>query len=88
MFTAASIGGFRFRGFAQRPAIGTRGGILLLWDENLLDVNDIVATNYCLSASVRIRSSGICFKATTVYDPTDQASKDAFFAEIIAHKPL
>ena len=24
MFTAASIGGFRFRGFAQRPAIGTR----------------------------------------------------------------
>jgi len=29
-FTAAYLGGFRLRSFAQLPAVGTRGGILML----------------------------------------------------------
>lgn len=87
-FIAASLGGNRLRNFAQRPASGTRGGILMLWDENLLDVSDIVSSTYCLSAMVRIRASGTSFKITSVYGPTDSASKDAFFAELISHKPL
>lgn len=60
----------------------------MLWDGNLLDVTDIVASTYCLSAMVRIRETDVCFKATSVYGPTDSACKDAFFAEMISHKPL
>lgn len=76
-FTAIFLGGNRLRGFAQRPASGTRGGILMLWDELLLDVSDIVVSPYCLSAFVRIIATGVCFKITSVYGPTDHACKDA-----------
>ena len=88
MFIAASTGGNRLRGFAQRPAEGTRGGILLLWDQGLLEVSDIATSSYCPSATVRIRDTGATFKTTSVYGPTDSACKDAFFAELLSHKPL
>ena len=80
-FIAASLGGICLSGFAQRPAEGTRGGILLLWDQGLLEVSDIATSSYCLSATVRIRDTGATFKTTSVYGPTDSACKDAFFAE-------
>jgi hypothetical protein len=40
-FDAAYIGGHKLRGFAERPAIGTRGGILLLWDESVVQMSNI-----------------------------------------------
>jgi exonuclease III len=55
-FTACFLGGYRLKSFAQRSAIGTRGGILLLWDDDVLQVSDIVATEFCLSASLLIRA--------------------------------
>jgi hypothetical protein len=39
--TAALIGGFRMKGFAHKPAVGTKGGILVLWDESVVDATDI-----------------------------------------------
>jgi exonuclease III len=42
-FDASYIGGYRLWGFAERPATGTRGGILLLWDENIVQMSNIVA---------------------------------------------
>lgn len=86
-FVAAFLGGNRLQSFAQRPALGTRGGILLLWDDNVLDVSDITTSTYCLSGMVRIRATDVCFRVTSVYGPTDHACKDAFFAELISHKP-
>ena len=86
-FIVASLGGNRLGGFAQRAANGTRGGILLLWDENLLDAFDFVTTAYCISATFCIRASGSCFKLTSVYGPTDSSCKDAFFAGLLSHKP-
>jgi exonuclease III len=86
-FTAAFLGGYRLKSFAQRPALGTRGGILLLWDDAALHVTNIVATEFCLSASVQSRLTGIAFKVTSVYGPTSYARKDDFFNELIAQKP-
>uniref|UniRef100_A0A452ZBI5 Endonuclease/exonuclease/phosphatase domain-containing protein n=1 Tax=Aegilops tauschii subsp. strangulata TaxID=200361 RepID=A0A452ZBI5_AEGTS len=34
-----------------------------------------------------IRASGSCFKLTSIYGPTDSSCKDAFFAELLSHKP-
>ena len=51
-FTAAYLGGGRLRGYAQRPALGTRGGILLLWDENFVNICDVEVTEFCLSAKI------------------------------------
>lgn len=38
-FTAILLGGNRLRSYAQRPAIGTRGGMLMLWDDQSVDVS-------------------------------------------------
>jgi hypothetical protein len=46
-FTASYLGGFCLKNFAQRPATGTGGGILL-W----VHVTNIVALEFSLSASI------------------------------------
>jgi exonuclease III len=86
-FTACFLGGFRLKSFAQPPAIGTRGEILLLWDEDVLHVTEVVATEFCLSASVHIRATDVAFKITSVYGPTAYARKDDFFNDLISQKP-
>lgn len=87
-FTAAYLGGFRLHSFAQLPAVGTRGGILMLWDDSIIGINDIVALEFCLSASVTLRESSTTFKITTVYGPSTASRKDVFLAELITQKPV
>jgi exonuclease III len=88
-FDASYIGGYRLRGFVERPATRSRGGILLLWDENLVQMSNIEATEFCLSADVHIINSlgDRDFKITMVYGPTASSRKDDFFAELVAQKP-
>lgn len=83
-FIAAYLGGQRLKNFAQRLADGTKGGILLLWDETVLSVTDVQIGAYFLSATVAFRNSSDpkTFKLTTVYGPTRNNHKDAFFLEL------
>jgi hypothetical protein len=85
-YTAAQLGGFRLRQFVQRPTIGTRGGILLLWDDAVVQATD-VSIGVSLSATIKIINSDVSYKLTTVYGPTRGNLKDAFFAELVATKP-
>lgn len=64
-FIASLLGGYRLKSFAQRPSIGTRGGILLLWNENFVNVQDVNIGAFFLSAKVSVSSSGESFKLTT-----------------------
>ena len=86
-FTAAHLGGYRLKQFAQRPANGTRGGILMLWDETKVQATDVVQGTFTLSSLFSIIGSDVSFKLTTVYGPTRGNLKDAFFAELVAAKP-
>lgn len=38
---ACYLGGFNLRSFAQKPASGTRGEILLLWNNACIDVLEV-----------------------------------------------
>uniref|UniRef100_A0A453PU51 Endonuclease/exonuclease/phosphatase domain-containing protein n=1 Tax=Aegilops tauschii subsp. strangulata TaxID=200361 RepID=A0A453PU51_AEGTS len=87
-FGASSLGGHRLRNFAQRPALGTRGGILVLWDEATIGLSNVSISEFCLSADVQIQACGTTFKLTTVYGPTTSSRKDDFFAELLTHKPV
>jgi exonuclease III len=80
---ATFLGGYRLKGFAERPAICTRGGILLLWDESTVQASNIVIAEFCLSASIHcINNKEKDFKITMVYGPTANNRKDDFFAEL------
>ena len=52
-----------------------------------MELSNITVTTFCLSAMIRVRDSGVSFKLTTVYGPTDHSLKDVFFAELVAQKP-
>lgn len=42
---------------AQRPANGTRGWILMLWDDLLVEAYDIFISTHCLSTVIHVRNS-------------------------------
>jgi exonuclease III len=90
LLDACHIGGNRLKGFADRPAVGTRGGILLLWDETVVALSNVLASEFCVSADVHILNSNGDgdFRITGVYGPTASDRKDDFFAELIAQKPV
>jgi exonuclease III len=73
--TASYIGGFRLRSFAHRPALGTRGGILLLWNDEHVDISNIHIGTHLISANVSVRARGTTFKLSMVYGPSDHAEK-------------
>ncbi|XP_024314534.1 uncharacterized protein LOC112270714 [Brachypodium distachyon] len=62
---AACIGGFRLAKHAPHlPAEGTRGDILLLWDENSVALSDVSFGTYSASAMVTILECETYFKLT------------------------
>uniref|UniRef100_A0ACD5UR25 Uncharacterized protein n=1 Tax=Avena sativa TaxID=4498 RepID=A0ACD5UR25_AVESA len=85
--TMGYIGGFQLRSFAHHPATSTRGGIMLLWDEDHVTISNIHIGTHLISADVSIRSCGTSFKITMVYGPSNDADKRNFLDEAIAAKP-
>jgi hypothetical protein len=85
-FDACYIGENHLRQFAERPTTGTRGGILMLWDEASVSISNIQTTEFCLLADVHVLNCNNegNFKITTVYGPTASNPKDDFFAELVA----
>lgn len=84
---AAFLGGFRLDSFAFKPANGTKGGILLLWNNNLLDLQDITIRRFSVSAEVTLKESALTFTLTVVYGPTRDNLKPTFLRELRRSKP-
>jgi exonuclease III len=67
---AAFLGAYRLNNFAFKPATGTRGGILLLWNDAVADLTNVCIGRYSLSVDVTLRHNMTCFMLTVVYDPS------------------
>jgi len=88
--TAAYPGNYRLQKFAFSPAtgpLGTRGGILLLWDDLHVDLSDVSTTRHTISATVRLKECGTEFIITTVYGLSKDLFKPAFLNELKELKP-
>jgi exonuclease III len=75
---AAFLGAYKLTSFAFKPATGTRGGILLLWNDLDIEMNDVRIGQYSLTAEVTIRHCISTFILTVVYGPSRRAEKNAF----------
>jgi hypothetical protein len=64
---AAFLGAYKLNSFAFKPAVGTKGGILLLWNNSEVEVSNIREGRFSLSAEVTLRSTLACFLLS--YDP-------------------
>lgn len=62
---------------------------MLLWDDNVVSITNVQIGAYYLSASVSMKNCNEpqSFKLTSVYGPTRNNLKDAFFLELISQKP-
>ena len=84
---ACFLGGYRLNNFSYKPAQGTKGGIILLWDENSALLSDVQIGSFSISATVKIRDSGSTFRLMSVYSPAQRRLKLAFLQHIRAIKP-
>ncbi|KAJ1262053.1 hypothetical protein BS78_09G078000, partial [Paspalum vaginatum] len=88
--TASYLGGHRLTSFAHKPAgglSGTRGGILLLWNDNFVELSNLVVREFHISAMVTVRETNDAFLLTTVYGPSRFSRKHAFLQEVSRIKP-
>jgi hypothetical protein len=58
----------------------------MLWDDATVQVSNVSATKFCLSATIYISLTRTSFKITSVYEPTASTSEDDFFTELVPHK--
>jgi hypothetical protein len=83
---AETLGG-RLTGHCALDANGTRGGILVGWDQDAVQITDIDTKVFTVTASVRMLASDAFFRLTTCYGPSDDRRKEEFLQEMIAIKP-
>lgn len=83
---AKFLGAYRLNHHAYKPAFGTRGGILLLWNENIVTLSDISIGRFSITALVTVRHSATSFILTTIYRSSRHQEKVAFLQHICAIK--
>lgn len=73
--------------YVELGAQGTRGGILLAWDKDMVSVTQPVNRSFTISAMVQLQSNSPLFLLTTCYGPADDSHKEEFLAELRSIKP-
>ena len=88
--TAAYLGGFRLRSFVSKPAtglLGTRGGIVVLWNEDCITLSNCVTGEFHLSADIEVRECLTKFRLSVIYGPTRYRARQRFLEELKGIKP-
>ncbi|XP_073367719.1 uncharacterized protein [Aegilops tauschii subsp. strangulata] len=79
--------GNKFENFYYLPAVGTRGGILIAWDETVVMLSNPHRTTNTLSALVKPKSGGHWWM-TGVYGPQADDAKIEFMQELVDVRDL
>jgi exonuclease III len=72
-----------YAGWEVVNAENMAGGILLLWDKRVLDKIDAFSGRFSVSCSWKGVEDGFEWTCTGVYGPTVEASRSAFWAELV-----
>ncbi|XP_073354947.1 uncharacterized protein [Aegilops tauschii subsp. strangulata] len=74
-------------GCAVLTAVGTRGGVAILWDKSTVQIDTRAVGLFSITAKVTLLQCSSSFWLTTVYGPVDDGLKDSFLAELIHSAP-
>ena len=88
--TAAYLGGYRLRNFVFKPAtgvLGTRGGIVILWNEDSIHLTNCAVGEFHLSADIEVKECSTNFWLSVVYEPTRHRARQRFLEELKEIKP-
>lgn len=81
------IGGTLLDQKTHLPVDGTRGGISIFWNSNLVELSDISTNTFSISAIVKSLADNKIFCLSTIYGPSDDQAKDVFLAEMCVAAP-
>lgn len=84
---ARFLGAYKLNSHIYKPANGTRGGILLLWNDTVVNVSNTQIGSYSISADVTNRHCMSTYRMTTVYGPSRRGDKEAFLRHLRNLKP-
>jgi hypothetical protein len=84
---ASFLGAYWLNKFAYKPAVGTKGGILLLWNDASIDLSNVSIGRFSLSVDATLRHSRTTFRITAVYGPARHPEKEAFLRNLRNIKP-
>lgn len=84
----AEITGPRLSGSLVLPAVGTRGGALIAWDDSCFLAAPLDTSPFAISILVKPRLGGAAWTLTSVYGPADDALKPAFLQDLSRLKGL
>lgn len=84
---ATFLSGYKHNCFTAKPAQGTKGGILISWNDNYIDLQNIIIRRFSVTASVSIKECGTNFSLSVVYGPTRDIHKHGFLTELRNSKP-
>lgn len=79
---ALFLGGYRLQNFANKPTNCTRGGILILWDDNVVQAHDVHIGRYFVTTTVTMPHTGVQFKLTAAYGPSRCPEKESFLQHL------
>jgi exonuclease III len=81
------FGAYRLNRFTFKPATGTRGGILLLWNDSAVDITNVRLGRFSVSADVTLRFCMTSFGITGVYGPSRRSEKASFLNHLRSLRP-
>lgn len=70
-----TLGG-RMASYCTLDALGTWGGILLAWNQEAVQMSEVVVKQFTVLATVRVLSGGTSFRLSTCYGPADDGRKE------------
>jgi hypothetical protein len=88
--TAAYLGGFRLRNFVFKIStgvFGTRGGIVILWNEDPILLTNCIMGEFHLSTDIEVKECSTFFRLSIVHGPTKNRAMQRFLDELKAIKP-
>jgi hypothetical protein len=75
------MGGFKLSNFILKPmqrVSNDRGGLLIPWNEDFIDIIDTSIGDYQISMTLVVCECGAIFRLPNVYDPLRHNQKAAF----------
>lgn len=70
--------------WAYVGAMGTSGGILIIWDDSKVDIIDTIEGQFSLTVKLRNREDNREWMHTNIYRPVDHQDKEDFWVELAA----
>lgn len=88
MKTSRFFGGNGAHRVVLVPAKGASGGLALLWDEDRVNVLEVLKGDYSVTMKCSLKNSNIVWMCSNVYGPSKQEEKQCFWAELRAIESL